>query len=68
MRAGIKKAVLFLINTYQLAVSPFLPRSCRFMPTCSQYSKEAIERYGVATGLYLTVKRVLKCHPFQPGG
>jgi putative membrane protein insertion efficiency factor len=63
-----KKTILFFINAYRYALSPFLPPSCRFTPTCSQYSREAVQRYGAARGLWLSVKRVLKCHPFHPGG
>lgn len=63
-----KKTILFFIDAYRYALSPFLPQSCRFSPTCSQYSREAVQRYGAARGLWLSVKRVLKCHPFHPGG
>lgn len=63
-----KKTILFFIDAYRYALSPFLPPSCRFTPTCSQYSREAVQRYGAARGLWLSVKRVLKCHPFHPGG
>jgi putative membrane protein insertion efficiency factor len=64
----IKKAVLFAIGLYRVAVSPFLPASCRFTPSCSCYTKEAVERYGPGHGLYLGIKRILRCHPFHPGG
>jgi putative membrane protein insertion efficiency factor len=63
-----KKTILFFIDAYRYALSPFLPPSCRFTPTCSQYSREAVQRYGAARGLWLSVKRVLKCHPLHPGG
>ncbi|WP_459129486.1 membrane protein insertion efficiency factor YidD [Guggenheimella bovis] len=63
-----KKLFLFLIRFYQKHISPHTPRACRFYPTCSQYSYQAIEKYGAIKGLYLSIKRILKCHPFNPGG
>lgn len=57
-----------LIRFYQVAISPLKPPSCRFYPTCSQYGLEAIKRFGPIKGGYLTIKRLLKCHPFHPGG
>jgi putative membrane protein insertion efficiency factor len=48
--------------------SPLLPGSCRFYPTCSDFSIEALRRYGILKGGYLSLKRILKCHPFNPGG
>lgn len=63
-----KKTILFFIDAYRYVLSPFLPPSCRFNPTCSHYSREAVQRYGAARGVWLSVKRVLKCHPFHPGG
>jgi putative membrane protein insertion efficiency factor len=69
MTSGIaKKIILFFIDAYRHALSPFLPPSCRFTPTCSQYSRDAIERYGAAKGSFLALKRILRCHPFHPGG
>jgi putative membrane protein insertion efficiency factor len=64
----IKRIFIFLIRIYKILISPFLPQSCRFTPTCSGYSVEAIERYGVIKGIFLGLKRILKCHPFHPGG
>jgi hypothetical protein len=64
----MKKFFILLIKFYQVFISPVLPGSCRFAPTCSEYSKEAINKYGVLKGLLLTLKRILKCHPFHPGG
>ncbi len=64
----IKRAVLFSIGLYRRAVSPYLGAACRFAPTCSDYSMEAIERHGVVRGAWMSVKRVLKCHPLHPGG
>lgn len=57
-----------LIRFYQLAISPALPPSCRYYPSCSAYGYEAIRRYGAIRGGWLAVKRVARCHPFHPGG
>ncbi len=62
------KFLILLIKFYQLFISPVLPGSCRFVPTCSEYSKEAIRKYGALKGTLLTIKRISKCHPFHPGG
>lgn len=57
-----------LIRGYQLAISPLLPASCRYYPTCSAYALEAFERHGVLKGGWLAIRRILRCHPFRPGG
>lgn len=57
-----------LIRFYQLIVSPLFPPSCRFYPTCSEYTLQAIEKYGLIVGSYKGLRRLLKCHPFHPGG
>lgn len=62
------KLCICLIRFYQKYISPLTGPTCRFYPTCSQYSIEAFRKYGVFKGMYLTIKRVLKCHPFHPGG
>jgi putative membrane protein insertion efficiency factor len=59
---------LALIRAYQLAVSPLLPPSCRFTPSCSQYTSDAISRHGLSAGVWLGVKRLVRCHPWHPGG
>lgn len=64
----MKNILIATIKLYKYAVSPLLPAACRFVPTCSEYSMEAIGRYGAAKGSYLSLRRVLKCHPFHPGG
>jgi putative membrane protein insertion efficiency factor len=64
----MKTIFLLLIRFYQRAISPFLPPSCRFYPSCSHYGLEAIQRFGAIKGGWLTVKRLAKCHPFHPGG
>ncbi|WP_054709207.1 membrane protein insertion efficiency factor YidD [Bacillus sp. JCM 19041] len=60
--------LLLIIRFYRRFISPILPPRCRFYPTCSQYGLEAIQRFGALKGGYLTIKRLLKCHPFHPGG
>ena len=57
-----------LIRFYQIAISPLKPPSCRFYPTCSHYGLEAIKVHGALKGSWLTIIRILKCHPFHPGG
>ena len=67
MKNFLKAGLTFPINIYQKLVSPLLGPRCRFYPTCSQYTKEAVEKYGLY-GLWLGLKRVAKCHPFSDGG
>lgn len=57
-----------LVKGYQLALSPFFGQQCRFTPTCSQYAIEALQTHGSAKGLWLTLKRVMRCHPWHAGG
>nr|WP_208022718.1 membrane protein insertion efficiency factor YidD [Desulfonema ishimotonii] len=64
----MKCILLITIRVYQYFISPVLGSSCRFYPTCSNYAYQAISRYGVRKGLLLTVRRLLRCHPFSPGG
>jgi putative membrane protein insertion efficiency factor len=64
----MKAVALFLINLYQLTLSPLFGTRCRFHPTCSAYTYEAIERYGFFRGASLGVRRLLRCHPFHAGG
>jgi putative membrane protein insertion efficiency factor len=59
---------IFLIKIYQLFISPLFPSSCRFVPTCSAYTKEALEKYGLIKGLWLGIKRISKCHPWGKSG
>ena len=59
---------IFLIKFYQKCISPLTPPSCRFTPTCSQYALEAFRKYGHIKGLYLSVRRILRCHPFGGSG
>jgi uncharacterized protein len=64
----MKRSVLILIRAYQLVVSPLLPAACRFYPTCSQYTMEAVEKWGIWRGLAMGAKRVARCHPFGGHG
>ena len=57
-----------LIRGYQLVISPALPPSCRFTPSCSQYALEAVTRHGALKGTWLAARRLVRCHPFHPGG
>jgi putative membrane protein insertion efficiency factor len=60
--------VVSLIRIYQRTLSLVLPDSCRFYPTCSHYAIEALEKHGLLRGTWLTLKRILRCHPLHPGG
>ena len=64
----MKSVVLGVVRLYQRVISPLLPASCRFYPNCSEYTCEAIEKWGVAKGLWLGLRRVVRCHPWNPGG
>ena len=64
----IKLFFIIPIKIYQLLLSPFIGKSCRFEPTCSSYSIESINRYGVIKGVSLSLKRILKCHPWGDSG
>ena len=63
----MKSFLLAVIRFYQRAISPYFPARCRFTPTCSAYAMEAIQKYGAGKGLFLAVKRFLRCHPFYHG-
>lgn len=62
------RAIALLIRGYQRFISPALPPACRYSPTCSAYTLEAVERYGAVRGGWLGLKRVARCHPWHPGG
>jgi len=62
------RVLVALIEIYRMTLAPLVGGYCRFMPSCSVYGQEAIRRYGAARGLWLTVKRLARCHPFHPGG
>lgn len=63
-----QRLLVALIRFYQLALSPFIGNQCRFTPTCSQYAREAVERYGALKGSWMAIRRVSRCHPWHPGG
>ena len=64
----MKYIFIFLIKVYQRTLSRVMPSSCRFYPSCSEYGVQAIQKYGVFRGGWLTVKRIARCQPFHPGG
>ncbi len=64
----MKYLVLDLLAVYKAMVSPFLPPACRFEPTCSEYTKQAVEKCGAVKGTWMGVKRILRCQPFCKGG
>ena len=63
-----RKLLIFFIKMYQQLISGFFPAQCRFYPSCSSYSISAIQHKGIAEGIGLSLKRILKCHPWHPGG
>ena len=64
----MKKIAILIIKFYRLFISPLKPPTCRFVPTCSEYALQAIEKYGIRRGGSKAVGRILRCHPFHPGG
>jgi putative membrane protein insertion efficiency factor len=68
IRRTVQFLMTFAIRAYQGLIGPLLPAACRYTPSCSQYGIEAIERHGPWRGGILTVRRILRCHPFRPGG
>jgi len=64
----VKSFFLLLISGYQKIISPFFPPVCRFYPSCSEYAFQAIKKFGLLTGGFLALKRIIRCHPFNPGG
>jgi putative membrane protein insertion efficiency factor len=64
----MKKIAIMLIKGYRLFISPLKPPTCRFVPTCSEYALQAIEKHGTFRGGIMAVRRILRCHPFHPGG
>jgi uncharacterized protein len=66
MTAGYLAGIL--VRGYQLLVRPTLPSSCRFVPSCSEYAREVLERHGVLVGVWLGLRRIARCHPWNPGG
>jgi putative membrane protein insertion efficiency factor len=64
----MKFLVLDILGVYKAVISPFLPPACRFEPTCSEYAKTAVEKYGAVRGTWMAAKRILRCQPFCKGG
>ncbi len=64
----MKRIIISIIRFYQKFISPLFPPTCRFYPTCSEYTVQAVERFGVIRGLYLGLRRVLRCNPLNEGG
>jgi putative membrane protein insertion efficiency factor len=64
----MKIVLVALLRFYKAGISPLLPPSCRFVPTCSEYAREAVERYGALRGSWMGLRRLLRCHPFHAGG
>ena len=65
---SVRRAAVVMVRGYQYVISPMLGHNCRFFPTCSEYTCQAIERYGIAKGSWLGIKRSSRCHPWHPGG
>jgi putative membrane protein insertion efficiency factor len=64
----LRRALQGVIRLYQRLLSPLSPPSCRFYPSCSEYARQAIEKHGAFRGTWLTLRRLVKCHPWHPGG
>lgn len=64
----MRTVLILFVRAYQVGISPILPASCRYFPTCSAYAVEALERHGALRGTWLTIRRIGRCHPFRPGG
>lgn len=68
MKTPVTQLLIYPIRFYQRYISPMLPPACRFTPTCSQYAVEALQKHGPVKGLYLAVRRILRCHPWGGSG
>lgn len=68
LRGALRLAAAGAVRVYQIVVSPWLPPSCRFSPTCSEYTRQALIRHGILRGTWLSLRRLSRCHPFGSGG
>lgn len=68
MRNFAKRVALYTLKAYKRILSPLFPPACRYVPTCSEYAMEAIDRFGVIRGAFMAIWRLLRCHPFAHGG
>lgn len=64
----VRGLAIFLLSFYKRFLSPLLPPMCRFEPTCSMYMKDAVQKYGAGRGIWMGIRRLGRCHPFNPGG
>jgi uncharacterized protein len=64
----MRKLIVSILRLYKLALSPMLPSACRYYPSCSDYMRQAVEKYGPARGVWMGIKRIARCHPFHQGG
>lgn len=64
----MRTVLVLLVRGYQVALSPLLPPSCRYYPSCSEYAIEALQKHGALRGSWLAIRRIARCHPFRPGG
>ena len=68
MKHLLRNILIALVKFYRAAISPYRPPCCRYIPTCSEYAVEAVEKYGAAKGGLLALRRLMRCHPFHKGG
>lgn len=64
----MRKLIVTILRFYKFVVSPMLPSACRYYPSCSEYTRQAVEKYGPARGIWMGIKRLSRCHPFHAGG
>ena len=64
----MRKLIVAILRFYKLALSPLLPSACRYYPSCSDYMRQAVEKYGPVRGVWMGIKRIARCHPFHQGG
>jgi putative membrane protein insertion efficiency factor len=64
----MRKLIVTILRLYKVMLSPLLPSACRYYPSCSEYTRQAVEKYGVGRGLWMGAKRLSRCHPFHAGG